>query len=505
MRLALLTLFILSAAPSFADERLEARIGPDTQKTPNLAAATAPHKAKGVWSFPGSWNVAYEADSGISGAPENLRFSDGFRQRFRAGARYDSAKLKGSLSFSIYDFDSISPKDASKTETTAAALRHAYLELLSPVGLWRLGATESRWGLGIVAGGRSAYQGLTHDFTFRKPSDTAAGLTYAAKVGKLTAGLSGAYVLSDENANLLAGDRAQQAVAVLRYRPKANNWVGMYSAYRRQKDADGSFLRALLLDLAGSFEGIVGASDRWRFAFEAAYLLGDTDRSLSESVFAQGQDSMSVSAFGGAAIAGFETMNRRLAIELEGGYASADRNPENDDLSRFTFDDNFGVGMILIPGLLRLSHEASVARASDPDRVGIAQHGLARLKSEGRVAGAVYLNPRISYRIGSGKSKSGVHLGLVVAGLPDGSADPYMSFRRGEPSNAFGQPSAHDLGIELNAGLSWSAKLQRRYALRLSLDGAAAQPGAALAAAEPKPIFALRTGFTLRALEKESK
>ena len=94
MRLALLTLFILPAAPSFADERLEARIGPDTQKTPNLAAATAPHKAKGVWSFPGSWNVAYEADSGISGAPENLRFSDGFRQRFRAGARYDLAVLR---------------------------------------------------------------------------------------------------------------------------------------------------------------------------------------------------------------------------------------------------------------------------------------------------------------------------------------------------------------------------------------------------------------------------
>jgi hypothetical protein len=505
---ALVFLFVIAAAnPAHADERTEARLGPDSKTTPNLAAATAATQAKGSWRFPGSWVGAYEADSGMTGAPGMTRFNDALRQRFSLGAEYKKGNLDASLRLSIYDFDGISQRHANQSETVPIALRHAFVAYRSPVGLWRLGATESRWGLGLVAGGRSAYSTLTHTFDFRTPSDSTAGLSYGAKIGKLTAGLSGAYVLRDENADLLNGDLGQQGVAVLRYRANTTDWLGMYGAYRRQKDADGSFLTAMLIDLAGAIEGPVFASDRWRLAFEAAHLFGETDRVLSESAFAQGQTSMQLRSFGAAAILGLETMNRRLSIELEGGYAGADRNPEDDYLSRFTFDQNYGVGMILIPGLLRHSHEASVLQASDPGRVGQPQRGIERLKSEGRVAGVTYLNPRLSFRMRQGSRQTGLHLGLVVAGLPDGSADPYMSFRKGEPTNAFGAASEHLLGYELNAGLTWSAKLQRRYALRLSLEGAAAQAGPALSSADSnnKPILALRTGFALRAMEKEAK
>ncbi len=511
MRLFVLSLVLTLASFARADERTEARLGPNSSTTPNLAAATAvpskPAANHGTWLFPGSWVGAYEADSGITAAPGITRFNDAFRQRFRLGAAYKKGDLNASLSLSIYDFDGISMRQVEQRETVPIALRHAFLAYRSPVGLWRLGATESRWGLGLVAGGRSAYTPLTHTFDFRTPSDSTAGLTYGLKLGKLTAGLSGAYVLRDENADVLAGDQAQQGVMLLRYRANPTDWLGMYTAYRRQKDAGDSFLTATLIDLAGAMEGHAFAADRWRIAFEAAYLFGQTDRVLSERAFAQGASAMQLSGFGGAAILGFETMNRRLGLELEAGYASADRNPEDSELTRFTFDQNYGVGMILIPALLRHSHEASVAKAGDSSRVGQPQQGLERLKSEGRVAGTTYLNPRVSYRLRQGKRQTGMHLGLIVAALPDGSADPYMSFRAGEPTNAFGAPSDKMLGYEVNLGLTWSAKLQRRYALRLSLEGAAAQAGAALLAADStaEPILALRTGFALRAAEQEAR
>ena len=79
-------------------------------------------------------------------------------------------------------------------------------------------------------------------------------------------------------------------------------------------------------------------------------------------------------------------MNRRLALEVEAGYASADRNPEDNTLNRFTFDDNFGVGMILFPSLLRMNHETSVEQASDLSRVGQPQRDRAP-QDQGRVAG----------------------------------------------------------------------------------------------------------------------
>ncbi len=260
----------------------------------------------------------------------------------------------------------------------------------------------------------------------------------------------------------------------------------------------------LVIDLAAGIERPVGAADRFRLAFEAAYVQGQTDRSLSEAAFAAGQDTMTLQAYGAAVIAGLETMNRRLALELEGGYASADRQPEDTTLTRFTFDNNYRVGMILMPNLLRYSHETSVNQASDTSRIGQPQRGIDRLKTQGRVAGATYLNLRSSLRIGGGKkTKTRVHAGVMIAALPDGSADAYQSFRQGKPVNAFGQPSTSPLGIELNTALTWSARLQRRYALRLSLEGAAAQPDSALSDGSAEPILMLRTGFVLRALERE--
>ena len=508
MRLLVIT-SLLGSATSFADESTEARVGPATKTVPNLAAATQqatpPKQAtqKAFWSFPGSWSGAYEVDSGVVSAPGVRTERSAFRQRFLSGARYVSERLNADLSLSVYAYDGVSSSDAEQALVTPIDLHQAYVEYLSPVGLWRLGARRAQWGLGLVAGGRSAYTTLTHHFHFETPSDRTAGLTYAAKMGHVTAGLSGGFVWQDENAEFASGDRAQQAVMVLRYQPSKTAWFGVYGAYRRQRDADDSILEVSLIDTAGEWELPVGASDRLRLAAEVAYLTGRTDRSLSEAAVAAGRDTMDLSALGGALVAGFETMNRRLALELEAGYASADRNPEDNTLNRFTFDDNFGVGMILFPSLLRMSHETSVEQASDLSRVGQPQRGIEHLKTQGRVAGATYLNPRVSYRLGSGSRQVGLHAGAVLAGLPQGSADPYQSFRQGRPVNAFGRDSASDLGIELNAALTWSAKLQRRYAVRLSLEGALAQPGQALSPEDAEPITMVRTGFVLRGLEKE--
>ena len=503
-------------APGPAQDALQQKIEPktakpeakqsETRKAPE--AAPKPAADKTVWGFPGSWRGAYEADSGIAGAPGMTRFNDAKRQRFTGGARFTSGDLAGAVKIAIYAYDGISVGDADKSLIRPAELRQGWLSWRSPYGLFRFGATENKWGLGIVSGGRSAYDQLTHDFTYRVGSDVTAGLTYGLKLGRIGAALSGAMVLRDENATLTKGDRAAQGVGLVRYSVDKRRWAGLYAAYRSQTDADGSDLTVLAIDLAGAWEGALGAADRWRIAFEAANLMGSTDRMLSEAAFAAGRDTMDLSAQGAAMIAGFDLLNRKLAVELEGGYASADRNPEDDKLTRFSFDRGHQVGMILIPSLLRHVHEAAVERAEDPSRVAQGPHGLKHLKSKALTAGVTYINPRVSWRVGSGSVRGGLHLGAIIAGLPQGSADPYMSFRRGTPTNPFGGAPDTALGSELNIGLTTAIKLRRRYALGLSLEGAAAQPGAAYADATgnaPGLITMLRTGFALRALEKEAK
>ena len=123
------------------------------------------------------------------------------------------------------------------------------------------------------------------------------------------------FVWQDENAEFASGDRAQQAVMVLRYQPSKPPGLGSTERIAGS-DADDSILEVSLIDTAGEWELPVGASDRLRLAAEVAYLTGRTDRSLSEAAVAAGRDTMDLSALGGALVAGFETMNRRLALEL---------------------------------------------------------------------------------------------------------------------------------------------------------------------------------------------
>ena len=51
-----------------------------------------------------------------------------------------SERLNADLSLSVYAYDGVSSSDAEQALVTPIDLHQAYVEYLSPVGLWRLGA-----------------------------------------------------------------------------------------------------------------------------------------------------------------------------------------------------------------------------------------------------------------------------------------------------------------------------------------------------------------------------
>src|SRR5690606_1631728 len=89
----------------------------------------------------------------------------------------------------------------------------------------------------------------------------------------------------DPNANLLSGDLAGQAIAVVRWQPeeRPGNFIGLYGAYRNQKSRDDQDaypgdrdLEVGVVDVAG--QGSVFVRPRLALvgAFEAATIFGRT-------------------------------------------------------------------------------------------------------------------------------------------------------------------------------------------------------------------------------------
>ena len=107
----------------------------------------------------------------------------------------------------------------------------------------------------------------------------------------------------------------------------------------------------------------------------------------------------------------------------------------------------------------------------------------------------------------SGRKKGlGVHLGLLVVTLPEGSSDPFWSFRRGAATNPFGG-SANDylLGSEIDIGVSLTSTHRKgRYASRVGLELGVASPGPAMAdesGQTPETMWLGRFSLDLRAKE----
>ena len=159
------------------------------------------------------------------------------------------------------------------------------------------------------------------------------------------------------------------------------------------------------------------------------------------------------------------------------GYASGDANPGDGVTRRFTFDENHHVGLVLFDQVLRWKTARSATIAQDPALVARAAPGLEYLSSNGGVFGAQYINPRFVARPRRWLDLKG---GVVIAQTTADLVDPYRFGALGNVRNYDGgDPRAHDLGVELDAGAAARVQLDPSAVLQVGAEGGVLFPGRA--------------------------
>jgi hypothetical protein len=373
--------------------------------------------------------------------------------------------------------------------------RYLYVEVNSPVGVFRVGQQGAQWGMGLVANDGDQVS-LFGDH--RRGALVERVLYATTPLGKgtpLVLALGGDLVFQDETADLLGGDRALQVFGVVAYRTKSAE-IGVYGVGRHQTRSGqavdqytpfGESLTVGVVDVAGRFDVPVPGSDAFAYGeVEAAAIFGST--SYVRGAYGANVDPTAprsdelIRTYGGAATLGVvkvagsgQDRFGQVMGEVELGYASGDADPSDGVTKRFTFDENHHVGLVLFDQVLRWKTARSATLAQDPSIVARAQPGLEFLPSNGGVFGAQYINPRFVVRPRPWLDLKG---GAVIAQTTADFVDPYQFGALGNARNYDGgDPHAHDLGVELDAGVAARFKVDRVAVVQTGFEGGVLFPG----------------------------
>ena len=373
-----------------------------------------------------------------------------------------------------------------------ARLRYAYIDWLSPIGLFRVGQTGNNWGMGILAnnGDRPMFFG---DYRFGSIVERIAFATRpAGKESPFVIALAGDAVLQDATSKWSAGDRTYQAV-LSAYYEKEQTQLGFFGVRRWHNvrdevpGQDGGKLYVWVADIAGK-HALKLADDVFGFgAFEIAHVRGNTTAIRSTPEFNE-QD---VRTWGAAAQLGLVKRGKhapqmggpatygQLVAQLEGGYASGDANPYDGVVKRFTFDPNHQVGLVMFPYVMHFQTARAATNAADPSLLARPLPGSRFLTSNGGVFGATYLNPVVVYRPFADLD---LKAGAVVAVASSDVVDPYrtnVSATGGDQNYRGGSPKSRDLGLELDAGVEWRYRIPNAVTLQIGAQAGVFFPGRA--------------------------
>ncbi|NUN14959.1 MAG: hypothetical protein HUU55_15125 [Myxococcales bacterium] len=360
----------------------------------------------------------------------------------------------------------------------SAELRHLYLEWKSDFGVLRVGQMGSRWGMGLLAndGARD------RPFSDAKYGDVVERVLFATApiaafsddpdAKRFTVALGADLVYQDDNAVLRDGDVAFQGVLALNYRFE-EFLVGMYAAFRHQKDSDGDNLRVWAVDVAGDGSFDIGDGLKLRLAAEAVALFGTTDRVQFEGIPA----SLDIRSFGGALSSGVVYGSAGLDFGFEVGFASGDNHPSDGTLRSFSFDPDHTVGMILFEEALgRLSLRAA-DRVADPSLSGTPPKGFEALATNGAVRNAFYVNPVVRFLPVAGLTMA---VGFLWAMSPGEPADAFLTAQRGGyPQNYLGGVGGKNYGYELDASFEYAANAWDYFGVRVGAQAGLFVPGSA--------------------------
>jgi len=352
--------------------------------------------------------------------------------------------------------------------------RWLFAELRAPGGTFfaRAGQMGSHWGLGLLAndGAHETFFGdpIYGDIVERVLFQTGP-IPIVPLEGGLVLAAGGDFVFDDGIADVEDGDRAVQGVfaAVL---VREDSQFGTYAVYRSQTNDLDDELQIAAFDLFGKIEGPLpggGTSDKVTLGFEGVVVTG-------ESSFLRTVDRDVQNVLQGGALAEVGATTRWLDLAFEMGWASGDGNTLDDTVTRFTFDPDHNVGLVLFDEVIAWQTARAAALAQSPDVAGRPARGIGLLPSRGGVSGAMYLYPTLRVKP---LPRLDVRFGAVVAQATSDVVDPFQQKVSGAARNYRGGSSeSRDLGLELDAGVRWQLPL-RYVNLDLGVEGGVLLPG----------------------------
>jgi len=312
------------------------------------------------------------------------------------------------------------------------------------------GLTTSHWGLGMMANDGE------HEPFFGQPEfgDRVIRARLTTKPSRdshwyFTAAWD--RVLQDDLTLNAQTQWTSQAIFSTLWKKDANQ-AGINGIVRRQDEMlEGRTTGVTAVDAFTELTIPVSKSVNFHLGAEAAGITGKTNRTTTYN----SPNRLHILASGATAVGMFGFLDESLQVGLGAGYASGDGDPNDDTIHDFTFDRNYGVGMVLfdeVMGAIDAAHYTIVTR---PQYAGQPPDGVEASVHEGAFRRASYLQPRFEYfPIPQVRLRGGVLLAWATAPIAHGF---YTHRNGGTPVNHLGQQTkGYGLGTEYN----WSLQVQ---------------------------------------------
>ena len=359
-----------------------------------------------------------------------------------------------------------------------------------------LGLVSSSWGLGMLAndgavdplfgradfGDRSVRLRATHIPSGDGPP---------ARTTVLTTGALD-YGIDDDFARIADGQQVGQAIFSMLALGRRGKKVGTYMVIRQQFEAqEGRQTQAFVVDGYGDLPWEFEGGWTLRTAVEAAAILGRTNRATTYNA----REWVGITSLGVAGICTLAPPDEHLKAHLFGGFASGDGRPDDGFTRDFTFDRDFGVGMVLFDQVMGGIDANAYTLLTDPGIAGQPPDGVDALVTEGAFLTAAYIQPAIEV---SPHDWVSLKTGVLLAASTAPYMHPFYSYRGGgTPHNQHNQPSrGRHLGTEIDWGVGVMMpeepdQEQTKLRAGMGLQGGHAFLGAALRADKSRPISLL--------------
>lgn len=381
----------------------------------------------------------------------------------------------------------------SERQPLRAELRWLFAEWTASGFELRVGQQPTHWGLGLVEndGDHPPRFGDYVDGT--RVERVGIAIRPGGSHSTTEARLAGDLVYSDPLAELREEEVAWRGVFAVEHGLGRELGLGLLVIGRHQRSRlDGALdpearreLALVTADITGrAASPLPGGSATFFAEFEVAMNHGDWD--LGAAVPGADTTRLAVRSHGASVRAGTVVTKGdglarwgRFVTELEWGWASGDADPYDAIDHRFRFAPAHRVGILLFQEVLAWKTARSATIADDGSLGPHARPEGSDLATNGGVAGATYLAPVVVVRP---VRTLDLKAGAVIAQATADVVDPVRVYTDGRYVNFDGgTPRAHDLGMELDAGLELRIPLPTGICLQLGAEGAAFFPGYAFA------------------------